>query len=312
MLRPLLALALAPAIAFDACPEGSERVPTSRPERPWVCAWLEGPAEGEDCPAGSTGLTVGSPGRPLRCAVDGADPEPPEDCPKGQRRATDAVGRLRCVGKSPGAAKAANRTRKRAAVSARKSSEAPARPRACPPGTRRVKTENPFEPVRCADAAEEGLPPLQGVAPRSFELPGELRFEHPENWRVTDAWKDDVPTLYVQLDLARDGKPVVMTLSRYRRSGKVYADMDSSLRREREWRGAKDGGKGSVAALPARFLEVPGESKLAYVRVADGYFLLGYSAPEDLFPLYAPAFARLLKSLRIVHAEADPLPEEEP
>lgn len=337
MLLLLVFLAAIPALPFDGCPEGSERIATTWPGRPWVCALAEGPEE-EGCPEGSQEVTVASEPRPFRCALDGADPQPPTGCPKRERASTDAAGRIRCVPEVaplPTASKAGSRCPEgfetvftkgakkgfRCVKAARREADSvsggaapsspPRRPSTCPPGTRRMKTENPFEPVRCVPAEEAGLPPVKDVRHKSFEVPGELRLEYPDNWRLTDAWKDDVPSIYIQLDLARDGKPVVMTVLRYRRKGKVYVDMDASIRQELEWRGAREGGKGAVAGLPARFIEVPRESKLAYLRTADGYYVLGYSAPEELFPVYAPAFARLLKTLRVVHSDADPLPEED-
>lgn len=336
VLRLLIFLAAFPALANDECPDGAERVATTWPGRPWVCALVDGPEEDDGCPEGSQEVTVASEPRPFRCALDGADPKPPTGCPKGEVSSTDAAGRLKCLpeGAPPPPAAAGSRCPEgfepvftkgskkglRCVKAGRPEADsvgggAPAaaakRHGTCPPGTQRMKTENPFEPVRCAPAEEAGLPPVKDVAAKRFEVPGELRLEHPENWRLTDAWKDDVPSLYIQLDLARDGKPVVMTVLKYRRNGKVYVDMDASIRQELDWRAAREGGKGVVAGLPARFIEVPRESKLAYLRTGDGYYVLGYSAPEDLYAVYAPVFARLLKSLRIVHSDRDPLPEED-
>ncbi|MBI4349686.1 MAG: hypothetical protein HY553_22815 [Elusimicrobia bacterium] len=323
------ALAATPGYAFDGCPEGAERVQTSWTDRPWVCAWTEGPGEA-GCPNGSREVGVPNATRPSRCAIEGGDPEPPKGgCPKGQR-SQFVDGKLRCV-KGQAAAPVVESARcpkghqaeygrhlKKGfrcvplRKEAKRLEEAAPPPRAagCPAGTRRVRTEDPFEPVKCVPDASAPGPAVLGPWAR-YEIPGQLVFEYPEGWNVTDAWKDEVPTLFVRPDLDRDGKPVTLTVSRYRARGSARAEMDAAIRQEVEWHGAKDGGKGSVAGLPARFLEVPKETKLAYLLGAEGYLVLAYTAPEDLYRAYAPAYARLLKSLRVVHGDTDPVPEDE-
>lgn len=340
-LLPLLAAA--PGLCAPSCPDGSERVATSWPERPWVCALVEAIEPGGDCPQGTSEVTVPSAPRPFRCALDGRDPEPPAGgCPRGQRAVADGDGRTRCVRqegraeepKRPrcpkGFAPAFTRDSKRgyrcvpaaagrdeadgaAAVSKPARLQAPGASKpgaACPPGTRRVRTEDPFEPLRCEPAVVEPAPPLKSSYAR-YEVPRELVFEYPDSWNVTDAWKDEVPSIYIQPDLRRDGKPVILTVSRYRADRSPYPDMDSAIRKEIDWHGAREGGRGPVAGLPARFLEVPNQARSAYVKTATGYFVLSFSAPEDLFRAYAPAYSRLLRSLRVVHEDTDPMPEEE-
>ncbi|MBI4424097.1 MAG: hypothetical protein HY554_10245 [Elusimicrobia bacterium] len=228
-------------------------------------------------------------------------------CPKGfEPSFGEGPGRrFRCV--------AAPRPVEKPAPQAPAASSAPedgaAKGRGCPPGTRRLKTENPFEPVRCIAASEASPPVLKPDRYRSYEVPGELRLDYPADWHLTDAWKDDVPSLYIQLDTRRDGKPVTLTVSRFRAKRRGYQDIETMMRQESEWHGAKEGGKGAVGGLPARFLEVPNQTRLAYLRTADGHIVIGYSAPEEFFRSYAPAYARLLKTFHVVHDEQDPHPE---
>ena len=330
---------------WGPCPDGAERIATSLPDRPWVCAMKSGPDEGESCPSGTREVRALSAARPFRCAIDGEDPSPPAGaCPPGQRTVFDGLGETRCT--TSGAPPAISRpigphcpnglvasfegpSRRMRCVPERKADPdkdeaeaapappAPAAPearpasRACPPGTRRVATEDLFEPAKCVSAAEGPAPRLDARRFQHYEVPGELRFEYPQDWHVSDAWKDDVPSIYIEPGTRRDGKPVMLTISRYRAGASGYVDMEVAIRREMEWHGAKSGGKGDVAGLPARHLEIPGEGRLAYLRTADGYFLLSFSAPEDLFKAYLPAYARLLKSFRVVHDERDPMPDAE-
>ncbi|MBI5201089.1 MAG: hypothetical protein HY925_05840 [Elusimicrobia bacterium] len=299
------------AAAFDGCPDGAERVQTNWPERPWVCALQGGPRDSGECPAGTREVSVPSSTRPSRCALDGADPAPTRKISPSARPASQEPA-ARCPKGT--VAEFGTHLKKGWRCAALKKPVEPEAPKpksaACPPGTKRVRTEDPFEPVRCAAGGESKPAGLSGSWSR-YEVPGELLFEYPEAWHVTDGWKDETPSLFLQPDLARDGKPVSMTITRYKPSNDAYVDMDAAIRQEVEWHGAKEGGKGSVAGLPARFLEVPKQTKLAYLRSGDGYLVLAYSAPEDLFQAYAPAYGKLLKSLRVVHGESDPLPEGE-
>lgn len=248
------------------------------------------------------------------CTTDGAPPAIwgalPVHCPKGFEPSNPGGGRrMRCVPRAEPDADADEPTAGRASQGEPK---APAvKPRACPPGTQRVRTEDPFEPVKCAPPTDRSAPPVDTRRFERYDVPGQLRFEYPADWHVTNAWKDDVPSLYVEPVGRPEGKLVMLTVSRYREGSSSYVDMDTAMRREADWHGARSGGKGTVAGLPARFLEVPGETRLAYLRTGDGYFLLSFTAPEDVFKAYLPAYARLLKSFRVVHEERDPLPEQE-
>ena len=329
MQRLVFALTLAAsfAAAYDGCPDGAERVPTSWADRPWACALQGGPRNAGECPNGTQEVGVPSSSRPTRCALDGADPAPPRGrvpkpsaatvrekaprCPKGQQAEYGAHFKkgFRCVAARKPDPDDEDEPEAPKPTPMRLPEKRPGSA-ACPPGTKRVRTEDPFEPVRCVSDGEVKPAFLSGAWAR-YEVPGELLFEYPEAWHVTDGWRDDVPSLYLQPDLGRDGKPVSLTITRVKPKSDSYVEMDAAIRQEVEWHGAKEGGKGSVAGLPARFLEVPLQTKLAYLRAGDGYLVLAYSAPEDLFKAFAPAYGRLLKSLRIVHDESDPVPESE-
>jgi|GEM_PF-1900300 len=267
----LLAL-LVPGFAADEveCPEGTERIHTDNPYNPFPCV------------------------------------------PKGQRR---RGGLSSAVGPTGFAVK----------------------PR-CPRGSRPVPTPAALQPYRCVmssrTAADPDLAPdldAQGrarsweprpepaapgkgiVAPQAvgrvgvksytrYSIPGAVAFDFPRDWHLTDAWKDEPPSIYVVFDANGGGKQVTMTLTAAEPGQAGYQNMELAILKEKEWQNAvPEKEEGRVAGLRARFVSVAGASRTAYVDQGDGrYLALNYSAPADLYDAYLPAFQRLLKSLRVI------------
>ncbi len=203
----------------------------------------------------------------------------------------------------------------------------PTKPR-CPLGSRPVMTPGMLQPYHCvtgkapmAEPAPDdggGLPPpvligdkttgrRKAVAARltaksygRFSVPGEIAFEFPKAWHITDAWKDSPPAIYIVFDAGRGGKPVSLTMTLAEPGGPGYQDMDLAMLKEREWQDAvPEPGRVKVDGKPTRLLAVKGSSRSAYVDAGGGrYFTLNYSAPGDLYEAYQPAFERLLRTFR--------------
>lgn len=250
----------------------------------------------DNCPSGAIRMATDDPYEPFRCVAPGAESRPylkkldgfkiKPKCPKGfaPRLTPGSLQRYRCVAEErpaedPDIAPVV---------------EAPA-PQATP-GVNAFPEGQPF-PVPAVRRAPAKL----GEYAR-YAAPGSMRVDYPKGWRVNDAWHDEVPSVYFELDTGRDGRQVILTVAKYERSQTAYFDMDTAHAKEIEWRNAADGGRGSVGGCPARFAFVEKDSRSAFVEAdKDGtYYVLSYSAPEDLFKEYEPAWDRLLKSFRLL------------
>jgi hypothetical protein len=184
----------------------------------------------------------------------------------------------------------------------------------CPQGFRVVETGGPLK-FRCvaeragsvdkvltapepeAGSRSEAAAEAPSQEYQSFRSPG-LRADVPRGWARTDAWSDEVPTLFLELGGRRRGKPVSMTVSRFSPGQPEYEPLDAALAKEREYQGSRETAGRRVAGLPAR-LTLAGESRCAYVDAGGGvYYVLTYSAPKELFKTWEPAFERLLSSAR--------------
>lgn len=255
------------------CPPGHVSVPSEDPERAYACeAMGKGFMGGPRCPKGSRPVPTPGGMQSFKCATgpSAADPSP----------------EARPAFESP-----PKKTREQAA------SEAGPSPKGgvCPKGTRRVVTENPFEPVQCL--------PLEDDTPRrlsfkAFRRPGALSFEYPAGWNLTDGWADAEPAIYMMPERSRDGRPVSLSVTRAHRAAAGFVDMETRIWQEEDWHAAKeisrtrDGGKLTVR------LEITGEGRLTLVGTADGYFALAYGASAEQFSRYLPAFERLEKTFR--------------
>lgn len=187
----------------------------------------------------------------------------------------------------------------------------------CPQGTRPVATPGGLQAYRCVSArprsGEPEVPALHaGPAPsplqsyRRYAVESELAVDIPKTWHVTDGWRDEVPTLYLELATGKEGRQVTMVVSKIAVGQPDFMNMGAAIKKEKEWQKAKDGGRGKVGGLPARFTYVPKESRTAYVkRDAGTYYTIAYSAPASSYDVYKPAYDRLLKSFRPAGARSE-------
>lgn len=331
----LAALLAAPAAAepVSRCPPNTKAVRTADPRRPWACALSdERYREGIDCPRGFEPVTTRDPNDPFKCAQKGIELVQPKGlCPPGQQaiptsdpdkdfecekipkgfgagpgcpRGTVPVptpGSLRpfrCVaaGQEGGAAEPSIQPSFGRVPPGKKPRPGPQPDKKgrCPKGTERVLTENPFEPVSCLDAKER---PAAGSY-RKYEARGEVSFDIPADWDLTDAWSDQPPSLYLLTDSGLAGRPVSLTITRQRRGAPGFAEMNEQIRREKEWHQAKVAGRGTVNGLPALHLAKEKESATAFLETGDGYYAISFSAPPQAYARFLPAYERLLKTLR--------------
>lgn len=335
LLGSLLLLA-APAAAVKTvsrCPEGSKPMRSPDPRWPWVCVLTdERYRDGIECPPGSHPVTLSDPHDPFKCAVSGIKLVAPKGaCPPGHQavpagheseqgyecekvqgfksgptcprgyKPLPTPGQLRPFRCEPDPSQKEPAADPDFGVDDGRSKARTPQPLKCGPGTEKRATENPFNPFECVPKDKEKALPK---APRNsdyrrYRMPGELSFEYPRDWSLTDAWRDETPTFFLQLDLKRDGRPVMINLTRQREGTPGFVELKTALWREKEWHEAKDVKGPDVSALMTTHLAVEGESRSAFVKVPDGYFTLSYGAPADLFERYLPVYERLLKTFRV-------------
>lgn len=279
----LALLAVSLALGFD-CPDGQVRVQTDNPYEPFKCQ--------EPSAKGSLLSTVGGP--------RGFKTRP--RCPRGFHpvMTPNALQPYRCVKKAPG-----NPAEPDLAAEQRPVEKPVQRgvtigetkgPKDCGPRAKRVRVENdPFDPWRCV--------PLSGpAAPKDYKrytIPGELSLDVPRDWQLTDGWRDEVPTLYVLHD-GGGAQSVTLSITRSDAGQDGFEPLEEHLVKEREWQQARDAGAVKVSGLAARSMEVPGQSRAAYLAVsADRYYSIAYSAPPQLFKTYLPVYERVLKSFKL-------------
>ncbi|MDE2510631.1 MAG: hypothetical protein KGL74_05870 [Elusimicrobia bacterium] len=274
--------------------------------------------EAAECPSGTHRILTDNPYNPFKCVKAGADEKSGFEsvvgpkgfatrprCPHGTRPVAapdNALQPYHCVRVT-----AADADPELAPIRGEddapppEPSEAEADPltQGCPPGKRKVRTNDPLRPFECVVQASRVRVIDEGSYTR-FSIPHQLSFEYPRSFRVQDEWKEDVPTLYLKLDESTAGKPVTMTVTKYDQSQTTYQEMDAAITRDVEWQGAKDGGKLPLAGLTARVTYVAGDTRSIYLPVSkESYYSFVYSAPADTYDNYLPAFNRLLKTLRL-------------
>jgi hypothetical protein len=176
--------------------------------------------------------------------------------------------------------------------------------RGCRPGERKVRTTDPDHPFQCMkEKTTKRRIDLNSYL--KFSIPNQLSFEYPQAFLIEDAWKEEVPTLYLKLDEDSSGKPVTITISRYDKNQANFEDMDSAILRGVEWQGARDRGMIVVAGFKSRYTEVADDTRSVYLPLhEESYYCLMYSAPAHTYKTYLPAFERLLKSLKLVKARS--------
>jgi hypothetical protein len=285
-------LAVAPARAAEEpidCPKGTHRISTDNPYEPFRCVTAEqenkkgfdsvvGPKgfkERPRCPRGTRPVVQsGSTLQPYRCVRVSSDAQDPELAPL---RADDAA---------------------EAAPEAADDAPDPMT-KGCPRGKRKVRTNDPLTPYQCVTQSSR-MHVLDEGSYRRFVIQAQIAFDYPTAFRVQDAWKEEVPTLYLKIDDAAAGKPVTITVTRYAASQSTYQEMSEAISHDVEWQGARDGGSQVVGRTNARVTYIPGDTRSVYLPDGkDSYYSFVYSAPADSYEVYLPAFARLLKSLKL-------------
>ncbi|MBI3289205.1 MAG: hypothetical protein HYZ74_06780 [Elusimicrobia bacterium] len=280
-----------------------------------ACALLAWPAfageEPAECPAGTHRVATSNPYDPFHCEKDerkngfGSVNGPQgfkfrPRCPSGTRAvASDGLQPYRCV---PGAERGADPQLEPLRAGAPEDRPANADPLSagCPPGKRKARTADPSRPFQCVTTSAPRVP-AGDDAFRRYSITGELSFDYPRLFHPRDGWTEDVPTLSFTLDNGLPGKPVMITITRLDKTQPTYLDLEAALARDKEWQGAKDGGMATVSGARARLTVVAGESKTAYIPVSgDSYYAVVYSAPADAYEAYMGAFARVLKTMRLM------------
>lgn len=285
----LLAVLAAQARADETpaeCPKGTHRAMTNNPYQPFECV-KEGVKKGFEAVSGPTGFKT----RPK--------------CPRGTRAAVskDGLQQYRCVrvlaGDPDPELAPLDNDAEAPALEEGQVDEDPLT-RGCPPGKRKVRTTNPLSPFQCV-AQSSRIRVIREDAYRRYSVPAEMSFEYPRMLQPRDAWKEDVPTLSFTLDDGSPGKPVSITITKVEPSQPTFVEREAAIHKDKEWLGAKDGGLVPVAGVKARVTFVSGESKTAYIPLADdAYYTVAYSAPVESYDLYLGAFNRLLKSMKLI------------
>jgi hypothetical protein len=225
---------------------------------------------------------------------------------------------LECIGQSPDCP---------ALSKMQGASECVLKPR-CPRGTRPLAGIPGQQPFHCvvdtgaqepeltsgagAAAAQAPKPARTSRSPADqaflrYSVSGQIAFEFPKSWNLTDAWKNEPPTISVSPDTGEVGKQATLTVTLNEPGQPAYQSLDVVIAREREEQegGAWEDVKGGLlSGHPVRTITIRGSSRSAYVDCGAGrYFTLSYSAPSDLYEMDLPFFERLLKSFRILAAD---------
>lgn len=291
-MRPLLLLAAlgVSAAAYETtteCPPGTHRVATESVNNPFKC--VKDKSEKDK----GFGAVVGPKGFSVR-----------PRCPRGTRPvAGDSIQPYRCVRVAAGETDpdlAPLRGDDDAPAATAAEGEDDPMTRGCPRGKRKVRTTDPLNPYQCVVQATRVTSTGEDSYVK-FSIPHEMTLEYPRTFRAQDAWKEEVPTLYLTLDDGSLGKPVSITATKYEARQPTYQELDSAIARDIEWQRAHDGGVVPVAGLKARLTYVPGDTRTVYVPLSqDSYYAFVYSAPAETFDNYLPTFQHLLKSLRLI------------
>lgn len=334
----------AAARGVSRCPRESRPVRTVDPLHPWACVLAdERYRDGIECPTGTHSITTSDQYDPFKCALTGlvllpprgicppghqpiptADPDKEYDCekvgkgfkggprcPRGTRPlpTPGALRPFRCVPGSSARESEPSATpnfrkrkkRSRGKKGTRKKGKSVPKDGKCPKGMRKLYTENPFEPVQCVRKAPKRPKRLRY---KKYRVGGELSFQYPDGWDLEDAWRDEEPAIYLLLDTKRDGRPVSLSIAKHLRGSEDFLSLESRIWQEKDWHGARETGRKKVASRPTVHMSVSGHSEMAFVDIYNGYLVVSFTAPEDLYDSYLPAYRRMLDSLRLHKREA--------
>jgi hypothetical protein len=269
------------------CPPGERAIPTSDPEKDYECEKLgKGFKGGPRCPSGTRPVPTPDAIQPFTCIARNFKPEPTE--PTLTPAFADA-------------AEAGKKTRKRAKKNRR--SKKTKRNKRCPKGTRRIETGDPFEPERCVRSDRARPARLRYTG---YRIGGELSFRYPRDWSINDAWRQVPPSVHIMPEEARDGRPVTLTIAYEKPGNPDFVDLKTRAWQEKDWHGAEERGTRNVAGREAVLLGVAGQSAMALVPSGQGYYVLSYSAPADLYHYYEPAYKTLLRSFKPLTMKRNP------
>lgn len=287
LLLAVLAVGAARAEETPAeCPKGTHRAATNNPYQPFECV-KEDPRKGFNAVTGPKGFAT----RPR--------------CPRGTRAAVsnDGLRQYRCVRVRAG------ETDPDLAPVSSDIDAPPLEPgqvdedpltRGCPPGKRKVRTTDPLNPFQCVTQSAR-VKKIPDEAYRRYSVPAEMSFDYPRPLQPRDSWKEDVPTVSFTYDDGSPGKHVTFTITKVEPSQPTYVDMETAIAKDKNWLDANDGGSVPVAGVEARITFVAGDSKTAYIPLANGaYYSVVYSAPVESYDLYLSAFNRMLKSMKLI------------
>ncbi|MBI3548263.1 MAG: hypothetical protein HY078_04330 [Elusimicrobia bacterium] len=287
----LTSAALLPGLAnaeIVDCPKGSELAQTDDERRPWVCVTTSKSRDTglstEKCPKETTKVITTNTYGPFRCALDGIDPSPP-----GTMRFTTnrAPGRSGPVAE-PGSGNIPHRGPPR-----------PPKKRAPP----KPPPKGDFPPIERGRRIEKRAPDPGALPPGekdyfTFHAPGRVRFDLPKKWQIVDRWTASPPTVSALVDLPRDGRQIIVRVTFCRKDPKDCQEYDTAVYTESKATPPRRESRASFDGAAARVFAVPGESRIAYVKVPDGYFMLSYAATAELYTRYSPVFERLLRSFK--------------
>jgi len=167
----------------------------------------------------------------------------------------------------------------------------------CPQGFEAFATPNSLQSYRCVP---KGAGAAAAAAPGTRYAVAGLSFAPPQGFRVQDDWKDDVPTLYLELEGAGTGKPTSITITRVTPGRAGGESLDAAIKRDEEWQGARETKALRVSGAKARATEVPGSARSVYLPAGrQSYYSFVYSAADEHYAGHMGDFERLLKSVRL-------------
>jgi len=259
------------------CPPGERAIPTSDPEKDYDCEKMgKGFRGGPRCPRGTRPVPTPEALQPFSCIADSFKPQPVEPTldPAFQKKGTALTPENRLTGEP---------------------SHKTVRSKRCGKGTRPVDSGDPFDPIRCVPSQRARPVRLHYTV---YRIGGEMSFRYPKGWSLNDAWRKTPPSVLMMPDESSDGRPVTLGISREREGTPDYADLKTRVWQEKDWHGAVEKGTARVAGREAVLLEVPSSAAMALVPMKDGYYVLSYSAPSELFVHFEPAYRTLLSSFK--------------
>jgi len=263
------------------CPVKTLPVQQATPEGIWVCVLkAKKYRDGIDCPEGSTPIILTNKYDPFKCAlVDIKVMKSKGICPQGYQSIPTADPNkeyaCRFVSKSY------------------RSSEK------CPKGIYPIASPEALKPYTCGIKEKE-----EDV--EEFEIPGQIAFKYPKNWKLKDSWGDKQPSITLTKKSNGEALPISLTIRFSRKTGSKFVSMKSRMKQEHAWHGSYESGTSRVAGRLARHLTDPRGAELTFFKVPGGYYVISYAAPAKEFENTFAAYNLLLKSMRLLDQDERP------